>query len=108
MEISFSLIRSKDVVNIYDGKRLGRAIDILFDAGSGKVLGIVLPGIKKMFRKNEDIFVPIENLKKIGDDVILVKLSPEQSESGHQVVDKRQIELNKTYARYRRIPVVEK
>ena len=106
MEISFSLIRSKDVVNVYDGKRLGRATDILFDASTGKVLGIVLPGIKKMFRKNEDIFVPIELLKKIGDDVILVKLSPEEP-----YVDRQKkledIQRNRTYARYRRVPKKE-
>ena len=106
MEISFSLIRSKDVVNLYDGKRLGRATDILFDAATGKVLGIVLPGIKKMFRKNEDIFVPIEFLKKIGDDVILVKLTPEQPYAQKQR-SVQELQLNKTYARYRRVPKKE-
>ena len=106
MEISFSLIRSKDVVNIYDGKRLGRASDIVFDAASGKVLGIVLPGIKKIFRKNEDIFVPIEFLKKIGDDVILVRLSPEEPFVNKQK-KMEDLQLNKTYARYRRVPKKE-
>lgn len=106
MEISFSLIRSKDVVNIYDGKRLGRATDILFDAATGKVLGIVLPGVKKIFRKNEDIFVPIDLLKKIGDDVILVKLSPEEPFSDRQK-KLEDLQINKTYARYRRVPKKE-
>ncbi len=106
MEISFSLIKSKDVVNVYDGKRLGRAIDIVFDAGSGKVLGIVLPAIKKLFKKNEDIFVPIEFLKKIGEDVILVKLSPDSPEQ-HASQNTEQMRLNKTYARYRRVPKKE-
>ncbi|MBQ7466509.1 MAG: YlmC/YmxH family sporulation protein [Clostridia bacterium] len=106
MEISFSLIRSKDVVNIFDGKRLGRATDIVFDASTGKVLGIVLPGVKKMFKKNEDIFVPIEFLKKIGDDVILVKLTPEESYSQKQK-SVEEVQLNKIYARYRRVPKKE-
>lgn len=106
MEISFSLIKSKDVVNIYDGKRLGRAIDIVFDAGTGKVLGIVLPAIKKLFKKNEDIFVPIEFLKKIGDDVILVKLSPDTPEQ-KSLKNEELLKLSKTYSRYRRVPPKE-
>lgn len=106
MEISFSLIRSKDVVNIYDGKKLGRATDILFDAATGKVLGIVLPGIKKLFKRNEDIFVPIEFLKKIGDDVILVKLSPEEPQIKQNKIE--DFKANQTYVRYRRVPSKEK
>lgn len=100
MEISFALLRSKEIVNIYDGKRLGRAVDIVFEKETAKILGIVVPSEKKFFRKQEDIFVPIELIKKIGEDVILVKLSPEG------VVEKTQKqndENQKVYARYRRV-----
>ncbi len=74
MEVCFSDLKEKEIVNIFDGKKLGRIIDILFDASSGVVRGIVVPGDRKLFRKNDDIFVPLERLKKIGDDVILVSL----------------------------------
>lgn len=74
MEVCFSDLKEKEIVNVYDGKKLGRIVDVLFDTASGQVKGIVVPGDKKLFRKNEDIFVPLERLKKIGDDVILVSL----------------------------------
>ena len=74
MEISFTELKNKEIVNVFDGRKLGRIIDILFDNLSGTVKGIVVPGERKIFRKNDDIFVPLEKLKKIGDDVILVNL----------------------------------
>ena len=74
MEISFSDLKNKEIVNVLDGKKLGHIIDILFEGSNGSVKGIVVPGEKKLFRKNEDIFVPLQLIRKIGDDVILVRL----------------------------------
>ena len=74
MEVSFTELKEKEIVNISDGKKLGRIIDILFDNSSGLVRGVIVPGEKRVFRKSEDIFIPLERLKKIGDDVILVSL----------------------------------
>lgn len=101
MEISFALLRSKEIVNIYDGKRLGRAVDIVFDKETAKILGIVVPTEKKLFRKQEDIFVPIEHIRKIGEDVILVKLSPEGVVQ--EQVKKQNAESERVYARYKRV-----
>ena len=74
MEISLAELKEKEIINIFDGKKLGRIIDILFDVENGLVRGIVVPGERKIFKKSEDIFIPLEKLRKIGDDVILVKL----------------------------------
>ena len=74
MEISFTELKNKEIINVYDGRKLGRVVDLLFDNLNGSVKGIVVPGEKRMFRRNDDIFVPLEKLKKIGDDVILVNL----------------------------------
>jgi YlmC/YmxH family sporulation protein len=74
MEISFADLKEKEIINVYDGKKLGRIADILFDGSSGSVQGIVVPYEKKLFRKSDDIFIPLEKIKKIGDDVILVGL----------------------------------
>ena len=75
MEITFNELRAKEIVNIYDGKRLGRAQDIAFEKETGKVLGVIVPGLSKFLRKADDIFIPIEQIRRIGDDVILVTLS---------------------------------
>lgn len=75
MEISFTELKQREVVNVYDGKKLGRIIDIVFDNETRTVKGVVLPGEHKLFRKTDDLFVPLELLKKVGDDVIFVKLN---------------------------------
>lgn len=97
MEISFSLVKSKEIINIFDGKRLGRAVDVIFTEQGGKVLGIVVPSPKKMFKRSEDIFIPLELIKKIGEDVILVKLT------GQEPTVQNSEQKEKIYTRYRRI-----
>lgn len=104
MELSFTEIRSREVVNIYDGKRLGRIIDITFEKETGKILGVVVPAIKKAFKKSEDIFIPLELIKKIGEDVILVKLAPIEEQP--KPTQKETTE-SKLYTRYKRVPSKE-
>ena len=74
--ITFLELKSKEIVNIVDGRRLGRIIDLVFTC-SGCVIGFVAPASRKVFRSlncNENIFIPWNNVCKIGDDVILVEL----------------------------------
>lgn len=74
MEISYSELRSKEVVNTLNGARMGKMIDMIIDANGKNVLGIVVPGERKLFKSCEDIFIPWRNITKIGEDVILVCL----------------------------------
>lgn len=74
MDIAFTDLKEKEIINITDGRKLGRIIDFLFDVENGQVKGIVVPAKRKIFRKNEDIFIPLDKIRRIGGDVILVKL----------------------------------
>ncbi len=74
MEISYSELRSKEVVNVNSGVRMGKIIDMIIDSNGRNVLGVVVPGIRKIFRASEDIFIPWCNITKIGTDVILVAI----------------------------------
>lgn len=77
MEISFSDLRSKIVINLVDGRKLGHIIDIIFEQCSAKILGIIVPGCRSsfsIFKAREDIFIPYHNIYKIGEDTILVQL----------------------------------
>jgi len=77
MEISFSELRAKTVVNLVDGRRMGHIIDIVLEQTSAKILGVVVPGVKTtLFRTREDIFIPYCCIVKIGLDTILVELNP--------------------------------
>lgn len=74
MEISYSELRCKEVVNLNSGVKMGKIIDMIIDANGKNVLGVVVPGVRKIFHTNEDIFIPWRNIIKIGTDVILVKI----------------------------------
>ena len=76
--VKLSELRARDIVNISDGKKLGRVKDIELNMEDGYVTGFILPSestfLKLLFR-DDDIFIPWSKVAKIGDDVILVDLS---------------------------------
>ena len=74
MEISYTELRAKEVVNLQNGARMGKIIDMIIDSSGKNVLGLVVPGIRRLFKSGEDIFIPWCNISKIGNDVILVSL----------------------------------
>ena len=82
METSYSELRSKFVVNVTDGKNLGRTCDVIFSFPEGKVFGIVVPGKRFRVFKSNDLFIPLKNIVKIGTDVVLVDLRSQQKPDG--------------------------
>ena len=69
--------KHKEVINIIDGKRLGFVQDVTADLESGLITSIIVPGNAKLFNvfsKDSDIVIPWQNIKCIGDDVILVEI----------------------------------
>ncbi len=77
METSFQELKSKQIINTVDGKCLGHITDVIFDVATACVLGFVVPqsnGFWGIFRGNKDLFIPFENVFKIGVDVVLVEL----------------------------------
>ena len=73
-------MRTKEVISVLDGKRLGLIGDLEIDLVAGRVKGIVIPGggkILGLFGRDNDIYVPWEKIVKIGVDVILVDLPVE-------------------------------
>lgn len=69
--------KHKEVINITDGKRLGYVQDVTADLNSGVITSIIVPGASKLFNifsGNDDIIIPWQNIKCIGDDVILVEI----------------------------------
>ena len=75
-QYSFQELATRRVINMADGRELGHVCDMVFTA-VGRVMGLVVPGKKsffKSFTNNENIFIPWNNIIKIGSDVILVEL----------------------------------
>lgn len=75
--MSFSELRLKEVINICDGRRLGRPIDLVI-TDAACVESIVVPGassFKNLLKGvREGIIIPWHHIRRIGDDVILVEL----------------------------------
>ena len=68
--------KQKEVINLNDGKRIGYVQDVEADFESGEITAIVVPGTSKLFSvggKN-DIIIPWNKIKRIGEDIILVDL----------------------------------
>ncbi len=79
MELTYSELKKRDVINIVDGKCLGRITDIKFRFPEGKIEGIMVPGKRacslfSAFNKTT-LYIPEKRIIKIGGDVILVDLS---------------------------------
>lgn len=74
MEMTFSEIRTKEVVNTADGRKLGRVCDMVFCYPENRILGFVVPATRSFGAKKTDFFIDLKNIVKIGDDVILVNV----------------------------------
>ena len=70
--------KHKEVINISDAKRLGYGQDVCADLGTGKITSIIVPGstnkFLSLFSSNNDIIIPWENIRCIGEDLILVEI----------------------------------
>ena len=70
--------KHKEVINICDGKRLGYVQDECADLESGRITSIIVPGgtnkLMSLFSNSNDIIIPWDRIKCIGDDLILVEL----------------------------------
>lgn len=65
----------KDVIQVGQGANLGRADDLRFNLQTAKIEGLVLFGRPKLFGlmgREEDVFIPWDEVETVGADVILV------------------------------------
>ena len=70
-------LRDKEIINVRDGKRLGYVCDVEFDLENGTVSALIVPhkiGFLGIFRKNDEYVIPWSDIKKIGDDIIIVEI----------------------------------
>ena len=75
--MTFSQLRDKDVINLPDGRKLGKPIDLTF-CENAMIEAIVVPGPSSIWncfsREREGCAIPWNRIRRIGDDVILVDL----------------------------------
>ena len=69
--------KHKEVINICVEEGFGYVQDVCADLESGTITSIIVPGNNKllnMFSSANDIVIPWQHIKCIGDDVILVEI----------------------------------
>ncbi len=68
-------LQDKDIVNVEDGKKIGKIIDVVIDEqGNMKALIVQRTKMLNMFSNASEIEVKWNQIKKIGTDVILVNI----------------------------------
>jgi len=75
LNCSINELKAKEVINVSDGARLGFVSDVEIDLANGKLTAIIVPGAYRMMGflgKEDDIVIKWENIKKIGDDIIII------------------------------------
>jgi len=74
--MTLSELRKKDIICISDGRLIGRAADLEFDAASGQLRALIVPcggGIGCFFHgEKNQICIAWNQIACIGDDVVLV------------------------------------
>ena len=71
----FSELKSKEVINLRDCRRLGHVADFEFDEGTGCIRRLTVPGggwFKNLLRGDPDYEIGYGDIKQIGPDIILV------------------------------------
>lgn len=69
--------KHKEVININNGQRLGYVQDVTADFKSGTIKEIIVPGNNKLlnlFSTANEITIPWNSIKTIGEDIILVDI----------------------------------
>ena len=73
-------LREKEVINLCDGARLGTPCDFEFDVCDGKITALIVPRPSGFLglSHNKDLVIPWNRIECIGEDAILVKLTPQE------------------------------
>ena len=81
MGIRITDLHCKEVICIADGRRLGFVSDVEIEWPEGRVLAILVPGpcrFMGVLGRQDDFVIPWKCIKRIGPDIILVDIKPDQ------------------------------
>lgn len=76
--MKLSELQRKNIINLNNGKIVGKIIDIDFNPSDGSLKGLVIERsryFKSVFNAENDVIVTFNQIKKIGEDVILIDIT---------------------------------
>lgn len=74
--MKLSDLQEKDIVNVNDGRKIGRIIDAQITM-EGVITYLIIDekrGLRNLISSSSDVNISFKQIKKIGSDVILVDL----------------------------------
>ncbi len=82
-----SQIGGKEIVNLNTGERLGvvAQADLVIDEATGNIVKLLIPEERtqfSLFGERDYIEVPWENVKKIGNDMIIIEQDERKKRKG--------------------------
>ena len=72
-----SELQRKDIVNINDGRIIGRVIDADISEKDGSLICLVIEKskyLRNFFSNESEVTIKFEQIKKLGSDVILIEI----------------------------------
>ena len=81
--MTLSELRTKEIIDVHDGRRLGRVMDLEFCQKTSRVTALVAPAdttfMQSLRGEKVGLVIPWNQICRIGDDVILVstRLTPD-------------------------------
>lgn len=114
--ITTSDMKMKEVINIYDGSRVGYVYDFEINFTKGRVESIIVPSegrFLKFFAREDEEIVPWKRIVRIGEDVILVEMRSnkyltDDDFSDNEVVDKKKESIKASESKENIMQIVDK
>ena len=81
MGVRVTQLQCKEVICIADGRRLGFITDVEVEVPDGRVVAVIVPGPCRflgVFGRNDDFVIPWRCIRKIGPDIVLVDIKPDE------------------------------
>ena len=72
--LNYNELKKKSVVNVLDGRKLGKIKDVIFTFPEGKITAFVV-GEQRFLFAQDDYKINLCCINKIGDDTVLVSLA---------------------------------
>ena len=76
--MKLSDLQRKDIVNLNNGKKVGRIVDVEIDATNGNMISLIVEKgkyFRNLFNSESEVLVKFDQIKKMGEDVILIDLT---------------------------------
>lgn len=87
MSMRVAQLQCKEVICVKDGRRLGFVEDVVVEIPEGNVCALVVPGQSRYFGllgRTEEYIIPWNCICRIGPDIILVDVKPEDCRAGRE------------------------